>query len=98
MRQSILVGELVCTSISDDILAVVHINPVQSDWWWASPSHFWLVGMVSKMTNDWLLSHSEVSSLPLGSRIYLRKKNIDTTNRQASVMLDDINEQSRWQQ
>lgn len=36
MRQSILVGEPVCTSIPDDILVVVHINPVQSDWWWAS--------------------------------------------------------------
>lgn len=39
MRQSILVGETVCTSILDDILVVVHIKSVQSDWWWVTPSN-----------------------------------------------------------
>lgn len=48
MRQSILVGEPVYTSIPDDILVVVHIITVQSDWWWASPSNSWLDGTVSK--------------------------------------------------
>lgn len=40
-RQSILVGEIVCTSTPDDILVVVHIKTVQSDWWWVSPTFDW---------------------------------------------------------
>lgn len=38
-----LVGEPVCTSILDEIMVVVHANPVYSDWWWASPSNIWFV-------------------------------------------------------
>jgi len=48
MRQSILVVVPVGTPTSDDVLVAVHNNPVQSDWWWASPSNVWLVGTVSK--------------------------------------------------
>lgn len=68
MRQSVLVGEPVCTSIPDDVLVVVQINPVQSVWWWASPSNTWLVWTVSewKNMNDWL-----VNDVPLLGWIYL---------------------------
>lgn len=58
MRQSILVGAPVGTSTPDDVLVAVHNNPVQSDWWWASPSRAWSVGTVSKSTTTttkWLV-------------------------------------------
>lgn len=90
MRQSILVGEPVCTSIPDDILVVVHINPVQSDWWWASPGNIWLVGMVSKWKkkNDCQLSHSDRLSGTARPDIL---NNINTMKRRASVYV-------RWHQ
>lgn len=84
MRQSILVGEPVYTSIPDDILVVVHVNTVESDRWWASPSNSWLDGTVSKK-NDWLLSHERDKLSAAAKLDILKKKNIDTTNRWLSV-------------
>lgn len=71
MRQSILVGEAVYTSTPDDILVVVRTNLVQSDWWWASPSNVWLVGMVSNEKRlAALTSQKEVKYLPLVGQIF----------------------------
>lgn len=66
MRQSILVGEPVYTSIPDDLFTsfffffpffwvVVHINPVQSDWWWASP------GNISRRWNHLSMNYNKTS-------------------------------------